>query len=195
MKYRILGIVAICLLIIAGVMAFGPHTRFTNLNEQCIYYNGLWSCRVPSVYCTPDGKDYHIILDKSMCLDNYIEIGPPSPAALPAVVPAQEQQMPQPETIAQQPEVPAGSYLGFVIAIILLFAVMVIGWILYYETKLKLRLAEGIRCITVCPRCGVPMEVSGSLKQGPRGGQRLTYVCPKCGHRTMTTKGRKKANK
>jgi hypothetical protein len=191
MRNRILGIVVICFLLIAGVYAFGPHTRFTNLNEQCIYYHGPWSCRVQNWYCTPDGKDYHIILDKSMCLDNYIELGKPSAVPLVEEPLAEE---PQAEPVAAEQQAPARisrSYLGILIGSIVLFCILIIGWILFYETWKKLRLAKGIRCVTVCPRCGTPMKTTGALKQGPRGGLRQTYVCPKCGHRTMTTKGRK----
>jgi hypothetical protein len=60
----------------------------------------------------------------------------------------------------------------------------VCGVALYKEQHKKLR--------TLCPRDGSPMERTGQLRQGPKGGLRQTYVCPKCSHRTMRTITKKK---
>ena len=36
-----------------------------------------------------------------------------------------------------------------------------------------------------CPRCSTHMKKGGSLKTGPRGGQRRVYHCPKCKYKTV----------
>jgi hypothetical protein len=186
MKNKILGIVVISLLVVIGVYAFGPHTRFTHRNEQCMYYYGSGSCEVQDWYCDPNGKNYHIILDRSECIGPEVNIGQPTPKQVQepeAPVP------PAPDVAAQQPIAfqteAVKSYLWMIVPLIVLLALLIVVWILYYETKLKLLHEEHKHDMTLCPRCSAPMKRTGKLKQGPKQGLRQTYVCSKCGHRTM----------
>ncbi|MBW2994820.1 hypothetical protein KY312_00560, partial [Candidatus Woesearchaeota archaeon] len=181
----ILGIFVISLLIVIGVYALGPHTRFTHLNEQCIYYYGSGACEVEKHYCDPSGANYHIMLDRSQCIGPEVNIGKPVPK-----VPQPQVQQPVPvEPVVQQPLPPqvtvVKNYLWLIIPIVALFAALVAVWVLYYETKLELVHEQNKHDITLCPRCGATMKRTGQLKQGPRQGLRQTYVCSKCGHRTM----------
>jgi hypothetical protein len=58
---------------------------------------------------------------------------------------------------------------------------------LFADTVKVLKKEQHKKQRALCPRDGTPMKRTGKLKQGPKGGMRQTYVCPKCGHRTMKT--------
>jgi transposase-like protein len=40
-----------------------------------------------------------------------------------------------------------------------------------------------------CPRCKERMEKGGEIKEGPKGGLRRIYICPRCNYRTMLDEG------
>jgi len=214
MKYAILGVFAICLVLIAGVYALGPHTRMdshTRLDRgpDCVYYFGPGnSCLVDASNCDTDGSNTYIMLDESSCIGEPTKttiVAEPEPTtATPPPLPIQA--APAPTQTAE--ETTQKSYLGLLIPLLLLFAIAVILLLLWLDTRgkytqtkstlTKTRTAKtkAVAALAVekrkktrayCPRDGTAMRKSGSIKQGPRGGQRQTYVCPKCSHRTMKT--------
>lgn len=186
MSHKLIGILVICLLMVVGIYALGPHTKFTHMNQECIYYYGSGHCPVKDWYCDSQGRNTYIILDRSECIGPEVNIGAPTEpkAEEPAPVAVET---PAPIAAETQQPVVAQSYLWLVIPMLVLFAGLVILWIMYYETKVELEHEKHKKVRTLCPRCEVPMRASGALKQGPRGGLRQTYVCPKCNHRTMRT--------
>ena len=226
MKTAIIGIAVICLVLIGGVYAFGPHTRYDR-GPECIYYFGPGnSCLVDDMYCNADGTNNYVMLEDKACISQKTptiipeepiteEVPPPLPTQPTQAVPAETT-----EPIEQK------SYLWLLIPMLLIFAIAVILLLLwldtrgkYFETKSTLtrtrrqKTALGATLLKTkrksatekrklstalatqkrkktrayCPRDGAAMRKSGSIKQGPRGGQRQMYVCPECGHRTMKT--------
>ena len=49
-------------IVASSAMAIGPHTRFTHLNEYCIYYDGVKQCKLKDSYCDPAGNDMVVTL-------------------------------------------------------------------------------------------------------------------------------------
>ncbi|MBW2978236.1 hypothetical protein KY331_05300 [Candidatus Woesearchaeota archaeon] len=196
MKNQVLGIALICILLILGVYAFGPHTRFTAMNEVCVYYYGPGnSCEVEAKHCNPEGGDTYVLLSTDECILPEEAVQQETVAPLPTAAPKVE----------QPAIVETVSYLYIVIPLLVLFALLTILWMAYAHkyhavrdalaaclfkkrTIAKdLRIEQSKRIRPKCPRDGAVMKISGQLKQGPKGGMRATYVCPKCGHRAMKT--------
>ena len=215
MNTKIIGILVILLVLVFGVIAFGPHTRLDRSPAVCIYFYGPGSsCEVPLYHCNADGTNNYIILNEDSCLINQASAPAQAQPSQTAACPS----CPACEACPQQAAPAAtsviyNSYLWLLIPLLFLFAVLVILLLLYLETRANYymereRLSSCVhgkkvcgvalykeqhkKIRTLCPRDGAPMERTGQLRQGPKGGLRQTYVCPKCSHRTMRTIVKKK---
>ncbi|MFH2027845.1 MAG: hypothetical protein ABIJ08_01785 [Nanoarchaeota archaeon] len=148
MKTQIFGIVLICFLLIMGVYAFGPHTRFTHLNEKCIYYSApTQSCQVSKIHCDPTGLDKYVILAKETCISPLEEAEPVvEPAPVQYVEKIKEVPVPfpvpiepsAPEQMAPLQE-PNMSYLLVLVPILLIFVILVTLWLIYLNKYHKVR--------------------------------------------------------
>ena len=217
MNTKIIGILVIFLVLAFAVVAFGPHARLDRSPDVCIYYYGPGSsCEVAMYHCNVDGTNNYIILSQDACLANQQTAAPAQlqPAQTAAACPTCATCASCPQTAAPAETEPANkSYLWLLLPMLFLFAVLVIVLLLYIEARahyfatkenlstcqhgkkvcgVALYKSEHKKIRTLCPRDGTPMHISGSLKQGPQGGLRQTYVCPKCSHRTMRTIVKKK---